>query len=74
MLQELVFNQEFIHNKDIAHMTFQTLSIESNTSFEMSSLLLNSNGNAFFSAYSLVLWTLKSWDYSISLKIKELKS
>lgn len=54
-------------------MTFQTLSIESNTSFEMSSLLLNSNGNAFFSTYSLVSWTLRSWDYSTSLKIKELK-
>ena len=38
----------------------------------MSSLLLNSDSSAFLPTYSSDSCTLRSWDYSISLKIKEL--
>lgn len=54
-------------------MTFQALAIESKTSFEMSSLLLNSISYAFFSTSSSISCILRSQDYSISLKIKELE-
>lgn len=73
ILKELVFDKEFIHGKDIASMTFQALTFESKTSFEKSTLLLKSSSYALFAMYSSVWWTLRSWDYNVSLKIKELK-